>query len=733
MTFTQLTTDFNRPGAGAEQWNQENMINIPTQGVSTQRLDAYWRFQWIDIQPSNASGPGLTMDFSAFDAQINDAISKGQGFTFGVMPNCCSGPTVGGAGLVYPLALHNAMQAESVKDWNNGGGWYENPNSPTWLAWFKALHVAINAHIQSTSFNGVAYKNVVKAIDIRIIGDFGEQAVLNNGPAGTAPTEASMINLIDAMVTAYPNIQLVAMVGGFNGDYPVGITPKNVGYHLLTASNNVGKFGWRRDNWGWTDDYNSFWTDRNPNVVNGLTFSTEIMNRYKLAPVCGEPADLGQAGHFQNLLPQVLQYHVSRFGNGNLNGEENNATTQSSFRAASKAAGYNLSITAQTATGTSGLGLSTTWVNTGVAPTYDTWNVVFQLRQGSTVKYSGTSTFKPRLFLPGTLTVSDSFTDAPAGTYDLYVIIQDVLGYRKPMPLAIAGQTADGSYLLQSSVVISGSAPPPPPPPPAEAANIFTTQTPTGGLLNDGQPLEIGVKFRSNVAGYITGVRFYKQSGNTGTHVGELYSSTGTRLAQATFTGETATGWQTVTFATPVAIAANTTYVAAYFSPSGFYSDTNRGLAAAITNSNLTALANGTDGSNGVYVYTNTPKFPTSTYALPNYWVDVVFTTTAPAPPPPPPPPPNVPPVSKITGPTDITLSKGVATLVGNASSDSDGTIASYKWTKVSGPTGDTIVSPTAATTVVNGLVNGTYVYSLVVTDNSGAQGSSSISINVHF
>src|SRR5262249_54491059 len=139
------------------------------------------------------------------------------------------------------------------------------------------------------------------------------------------------------------------------------------------------------------------------------------------------------------------------------------------------------------------------------------------------------------------------------------------------------------------------------------ACNIFTTQVPTETTGNDGQALELGVKFRSVVPGLIKGIRFYKTTGNSGTHTGELYSSTGTRLAQATFTGETATGWQTVTFNTPVAINANTTYVAAYFSSAGNYVGTSNYFTTAVLNSPLTALADGTDGSNGLYLYTGSP------------------------------------------------------------------------------------------------------------------------------
>ena len=63
-------------------------------------------------------------------------------------------------------------------------------------------------------------------------------------------------------------------------------------------------------------------------------------------------------------------------------------------------------------------------------------------------------------------------------------------------------------------------------------------------------------KFRSSTAGRIAGIRFYKGATNTGTHVGHLWTRTGTLLATATFTNETATGWQEVRFASPVDITA---------------------------------------------------------------------------------------------------------------------------------------------------------------------------------
>jgi len=141
--------------------------------------------------------------------------------------------------------------------------------------------------------------------------------------------------------------------------------------------------------------------------------------------------------------------------------------------------------------------------------------------------------------------------------------------------------------------------------------------------------VEVGVKFHTDRPGYINGIRFYKGTGNTGTHVGNLWTVTGTRLGTVTFTGETSSGWQQASFSAPVAIAANTDYVASYFAPNGHYADDLGYFATAgVNNAPLYALLDGGDGSNGVYSYGSTSSFPASGWQSSNYWVDVVFTTT---------------------------------------------------------------------------------------------------------
>jgi hypothetical protein len=145
--------------------------------------------------------------------------------------------------------------------------------------------------------------------------------------------------------------------------------------------------------------------------------------------------------------------------------------------------------------------------------------------------------------------------------------------------------------------------------------------------LAGGDPLEVGFRFRTSQNGYITGLRFYKGLGNDGTHIGHLWTNTGTKLTEATFSQETASGWQQVLFTTPVAVTAGNTYVASYFSTAGLYAYTNNYFTHAYENGPLRALADGEDGGNGVYTYAPTSTFPTNTFLSSNYFVDVLFAT----------------------------------------------------------------------------------------------------------
>ena len=153
---------------------------------------------------------------------------------------------------------------------------------------------------------------------------------------------------------------------------------------------------------------------------------------------------------------------------------------------------------------------------------------------------------------------------------------------------------------------------------------------PTTTDVGADSPVELGVLFKSDVNGTISGIRFYKSSNNTGTHIGDLWSSSGTLLSSATFANETASGWQQVNFSTPVAITANTVYVASYHTTVGHYSDDQSYFASAgVDNPPLHALQNSVSGSNGVFAYGTNSVFPNGGFNSSNYWADIVFTPSA--------------------------------------------------------------------------------------------------------
>ncbi|MCP6759275.1 MAG: DUF4082 domain-containing protein [Fischerella sp. CENA71] len=156
--------------------------------------------------------------------------------------------------------------------------------------------------------------------------------------------------------------------------------------------------------------------------------------------------------------------------------------------------------------------------------------------------------------------------------------------------------------------------------PSGNVQTVLTTQTPSNPNFTDNVPYELGMKFRSAKGGQILGIRFWKASSETGTHVGKIWTQTGTLLASVTFTNETTSGWQQQALSTPVNIQANTTYVVSV-NVNAYYAITYNGLSNSIANGDLSSVA---DGNNGLY-NVNPNSFPTSSYQNSNYYRDIAF------------------------------------------------------------------------------------------------------------
>lgn len=269
-------------------------------------------------------------------------------------------------------------------------------------------------------------------------------------------------------------------------------------------------------------------------------------------------------------------------------------------------------------------------------------------------------------------------------------------------------------------------------PPDCPCTDWSSSTTPSQLDSGDPSSIELGVRFRADFDGYITGIRFYKGTTNAGTHIGNLWSNTGTLLASAAFTNETTSGWQQVTFNNPVTITANATYVASYFAPSGHYSDTGAYFAKSGADAPpLHFLKNGVDGSNGVYSYSSSSTFPTSSFNATNYWVDVVYVPASSM--------PGAPP-ALLAQPSNLTF----AAFQGNGNPPSqsvtvynEGT-GTLNWTASSNAPW-LIVSPNSGSTPANvaisvnpaGLVAGTYTGTVTITSADATNPPQTINVTL--
>lgn len=469
--------DLRAAGRGAEQWHDQNVVPLTyLNDTADYGADKYYRFSWSQLE----TGP-QQYDWTAFDREMEDAIDRRQLFSFGIMPTCpaCKGSEksiiLDGKAAAYPAYLHQQMQAEPVKDWITplSDMWVPNWNSPSYLAAWDQLCKAISEHLQNKTYKGRAYRDVVRYIDIRGYGTYGEwhEAFIvdqmSDHPPGTKATSASLLSIINSQLKAFENFQLVALLGSLDGNLLRNTqVPPEVGAHLLKATTLVGPVGIRRDNWGATDSYLRNYLDDHPVAYQGLSFKDQIKDRWKQAPVLGEP--IYDAADFEgcamgDLVNQVKRYHASSIANGNFS-LPRDLCLHEKFRDAAAASGYRLQIEGGQAdtvvAAGSNMHLKLYWRNAGVAPLYESREVMIRLHEvrSDSLIWEGQSQFEPRLFLPAdtALAFSDQWklpADLTPGYYNIRVQLRDPKGYLPPLPLANGGRQADGSYPLRSVYV----------------------------------------------------------------------------------------------------------------------------------------------------------------------------------------------------------------------------------------------------------------------------------------
>jgi Domain of unknown function (DUF4832)/Secretion system C-terminal sorting domain/PKD domain len=768
LTFNTIPfsdPDFVAPGRGAEQWHDRNDVNIPVEGTNTRGIDVYYRFVATRIATNT---PGV-YNWSYLDGLINNAINNRQKFSFGIMTLYPEGtPNEGlasfdGGYASYPQFLHTQMQSESVKDWRTGQTWTPNYNSNYYLNWLLDLNTAVNAHIEATSYNGVRYRDVVSIIDIRGYGAWGEwhsgytpNNQISDYPSGTFPTVASLKRIVDAHTNAFRNFQLVCMIAAFDANY-LGNTrnPPEIAHYILThPGTNVGPIGWRRDQWGALDDYLKAYLENNTRSFNGVVFNTLIMDRWRTAPITGEPP-AWNPDEYSDLERQIRLYRATSFGNGNYGGgvAPSQLNTRNRIRAASKASGYRLileggSMATSITTGTP-FALTLNWKNIGLSPTYENWDIVYELKNsGGTTVWSGTSAFELRLFLPQTnATVrTDNFTvptSVAAGTYSLVMYVRDPTGYRQPLPLAITGRRSDGGYVLRTSVNVTTGTGSSNTPPVANAGPDRAITLPTSSVSLTGS----GTDADGTIASYLwtqvggPSTSTFSATNTAGITVSNLVAGTYTYRLTVTDNGgatDTDDVIVTVTAAvanqTPVADAGsnrtitlptNSTTLSGSGStdPDGTIAGYQWQQVSGPSTSTLssTTAANITVSNLQAGTYTYRLTVTDNNDATDNVTVTVTVNNA----------PVNQAPVANAGPNRTITLPASSANLTGSGT-DADGTIAGYRWQQVTGPSTSTLSATNTANITVSNLQVGVYTFRLTVTDNGTATATDEVTVTVN-
>jgi hypothetical protein len=94
--------------------------------------------------------------------------------------------------------------------------------------------------------------------------------------------------------------------------------------------------------------------------------------------------------------------------------------------------------------------------------------------------------------------------------------------------------------------------------------------------------------------------------------------------------------------------------------------------------------------------------------------------------------PPNQAPFADAGANRALTLPTNTTSLSGSASTDADGTIVSYLWQQVSGPSTSALSATNTAGINVSNLQAGVYTYRLTVRDNDNATGTATVTVTVN-
>jgi Domain of unknown function (DUF4832) len=439
VTFTPTPLPTSGPELSNPMRGQYLWLGAAAYPAGWPDVDSYQRWNWAQLEPSQGN-----FQWSLIDDEIAAAKARGGRFGMRVMALCqgCADHTYMNAQTSIPddlAAVVNPLIGAApgdttqylIPDWNSA-------------AYFSRLTELLTA-IANRYQNDPHFA----WMDVSSYGNWGEMHLYPftqpGGPYATSTqtpiTDANAQRLVNLNTSLFSNKLLV-----INAEQQAA---------LATAVASVKPpVGIRVDCLG-SDD-----------LAGGgaaITAVTGAANRWQTAPFITEwcQTNLGSSGMdlFVQGEAQVRQYHVSMLSSGNFATNPSTAAETTAFRQANVEAGYRLRAQSVSVTfdpsRRATLAVDVSWVNDNVAPTYLAWNVVLGLRGASTAESS--LMVDLRKVLPGTavkhaeqLTFSSPLA---AGSYDVYLRVEDAQAVAVPMQLAMTGRDAAGNYVLGKLLV----------------------------------------------------------------------------------------------------------------------------------------------------------------------------------------------------------------------------------------------------------------------------------------
>jgi hypothetical protein len=428
------------PMRGLYRWREQEYATQPQPSY-----DAYHRYSWRQIEPKIDQ-----YDFSELDRDIAEAASQGRKFAFRIRA------MVHDQGLMVPDYLVSGMAKGWWGDVNNDGK--GDTYVPDWNDSYFLKRVEKLATVLGERYDKDPR---ISWVEVGLYGNWGEWHMwpfltAYPRPSGAQePSEESKRLMIDAIAKAFPTTQVIMGTGEAEA--------------LVYALQTYPQMGWRRDSMG------------DPHFTEGAAWNNLRKNpehwklvteRWKSAPIITEfinPSEQRDPDVYRLALEHARDYHVSLVSNGNtLEWDSLSQTGKNLFVQLGKMSGYRYELVKLTVPAALGRGASFTieaaWHNSGNAPTYEDWQVVYQLRApgSKSAVWESSSSLNLRTLLPTQTEAAVKVTDqlrltssVPAGNYDLIVIVRDPSKYRAPLKLAIEGAQSDGSYKLGTITVSS--------------------------------------------------------------------------------------------------------------------------------------------------------------------------------------------------------------------------------------------------------------------------------------